>query len=78
VQQRPGPRERRPPPVEGRKEPKLYYSSQVRQAPPHFVLFTNLMRQPHFSYQRYLENTLRTALGLDGVPIRVIIKGRKR
>jgi GTP-binding protein len=70
--------QRRPPPVEGRKEPKLYYSSQVRQAPPHFVLFTNLMRQPHFSYQRYLENTLRTALGLDGVPIRVIIKGRKR
>jgi GTP-binding protein len=68
----------RPPPVEGRKEPKLYYSSQVRQAPPHFVLFSNLTRQPHFSYQRYLENTLRAALGLDGVPIRVIIKGRKR
>ena len=69
---------RRPPPVEGRKEPKLYYSSQVRRAPPHFVLFTNLARQPHFSYLRYLENALRTALGLDGVPIRVIIKGRKR
>jgi GTP-binding protein len=70
--------QRRPPPAELRKEPKLYYSSQVRQAPPHFVLFTNLVRQPHFSYQRYLENTLRAALGLDGVPIRVIIKGRKR
>jgi GTP-binding protein len=69
---------RTPPSVEGRREPKLYYSSQVRQAPPHFVLFTNLVRQPHFSYQRYLENTLRTSLSLDGVPIRVIIKGRKR
>ena len=70
--------DRRPPSGEGRREPKLYYSSQVRHAPPHFVLFTNLVRPPHFSYQRYLENALRASLGLDGVPIRVIIKGRKR
>jgi len=70
--------QRRPPSVGERREPKLYYSSQVRQAPPHFVLFTNLTRQPHFSYLRYLENILRASLGLDGVPIRVIIKERKR
>ena len=67
----------RPPPMGGRKAPKLYYCSQVHRAPPNFVLFTNLTRDLHFSYMRYLENVLRDALGLDGVPIRVMIRGRQ-
>ncbi len=67
---------KRPPPTGGRSEAKLFYCSQVHRAPPHFVLFTNLSRPPHFSYLRYLENELRGALGLEGVPIRVMIKGR--
>jgi GTP-binding protein len=70
--------ERTPPPMAGRKAPKLYYCSQVRSSPPGFVLFTNLTQDLHFSYLRYLENALREALGLDGVPIRVMIRGRKR
>jgi len=65
-----------PPPMAGRKAPKIYYCSQVRDAPPQFVLFTNLAKPVHFSYLRYLENVLRDAMGLDGVPIRVIIRGR--
>ena len=69
--------EQRPPSVQGRKEPKFYYATQVQSAPPSFVLFTNLSGKPHFSYMRYLENILRESLGLDGVPIRVMIKGRK-
>jgi GTP-binding protein len=69
--------DQRPPPMAGSKAPKIYYCSQVRHAPPHFVLFTNLLKPPHFSYLRYLENVLREALGLAGVPIRVIIRGRK-
>jgi len=68
--------DRRPPASAGRKEPRLYYCSQVHRAPPHFLLFTNLDRRPHFSYVRYLENNLRDTLGLEGVPIRVMIKGR--
>jgi len=67
----------RPPPMAGSKAPKLYYCSQVRRAPPQFVLFTNLPKPPHFSYIRYLENVLREAFGLEGVPIRVMIRGRK-
>ena len=67
----------RPPSSPGRREPKLYYCAQVNQGPPRFVLFTNLHNEPHFSYLRYLENTLRDALGLEGVPIRVMIKGRQ-
>jgi len=70
--------ERRPPPMAGKKGPKFYYCSQVDYGPPQFVLFTNLPKSPHFSYVRYLENVLREAFGLDGVPIRVIIRGRQR
>jgi GTP-binding protein len=68
----------RPPAMAGKKAPRLYYCTQVRHSPPHFVLFTNLPKSPHFSYMRYLENVLRQALGLDGVPIRVIIRGREK
>ncbi len=70
--------ERRPPPVQGRKEPRFYYATQVQSSPPAFVLFTNLNQEPHFSYMRYLENTLRVQLGLEGIPIRVMIRGRKK
>ncbi|MFV2072877.1 MAG: ribosome biogenesis GTPase Der [Thermoanaerobaculales bacterium] len=66
-----------PPPIAGKRAPRLYYCSQVHRAPPHFIFFTNLPRSPHFSYMRYLENTLRNAFGLAGVPIRVMIRGRK-
>ena len=69
--------EQRPPSMQGRKEPKFYYATQIQHAPPKFMLFTNLPGKPHFSYLRYLENILRENLGLDGVPIRVMIKGRK-
>jgi GTP-binding protein len=67
-----------PPAVSGRREPRLFYCAQVGSSPPRFTLFTNLTGQPHFSYLRHLENTLRSAFGLDGVPIRVMIKGRPR
>jgi GTP-binding protein len=70
--------ESRPPAMAGKRAPRLYYCSQVRHSPPQFVLFTNLPKSPHFSYMRYLENVLRKALGLDGVPFRVIIRGRDR
>jgi GTP-binding protein len=68
----------RPPPMAGKKAPRLYYCTQARHSPPQYVLFTNLPKSPHFSYMRYLENALRKALGLDGVPFRVIIRGRER
>ncbi len=69
--------ERNPPPLSGRKAPKFYYGTQVAYRPPAFVLFTNLNQDPHFSYLRYLDNVLREAFDLAGVPIRVMIRGRK-
>jgi GTP-binding protein len=68
--------QRRPPPSAGRQEPRLFYSTQLKHPPPSFLLFTNVNRKLHFSYQRYLENVLRETFGLAGVPIRVMIKGR--
>jgi GTP-binding protein len=69
--------EERPPSSSSRRAPKIYYCTQINHAPPRFVLFTNLTGKLHFSYLRYLENTLRDSLGLEGVPIRVMIKGRQ-
>lgn len=69
---------RRPPAVEGSKGPRFFYATQVQSSPPAFILFTNLNHEPHFSYMRFLENTLRKELGLEGIPIRVMIRGRKK
>jgi len=69
---------RRPPAMSDNREPRFYYATQVQSSPPAFVLFTNLNKTPHFSYMRYLENILRQHLNLDGIPIRVMIRGRKK
>ncbi|MCG6964241.1 MAG: ribosome biogenesis GTPase Der [Acidobacteria bacterium] len=66
-----------PPPSGGRREAKLFYATQVGSGPPRFVLFTNLNQPVHFSYLRHLENVLRESFGLAGVPIKVMIRGRK-
>jgi GTP-binding protein len=69
--------QRQPPPVAGKREAKLFYALQVQHGPPAFVLYTNFGTGVHFSYLRFLENTLRDAFDLAGVPIRVMIRGRK-
>ena len=50
--------------------------SQSSVAPPTFVLFCNDAELFHFSYQRYIENCLRTAYGFAGTPIVLVIKQR--
>ncbi|NOZ93784.1 MAG: ribosome biogenesis GTPase Der [Acidobacteria bacterium] len=67
-----------PPSAGGGREAKLYYATQVGRRPPAFALFTNLSGEVHFSYQRHLENVLREYFQLAGVPIKVMIRGRKR
>ncbi|MTI61112.1 MAG: ribosome biogenesis GTPase Der [Firmicutes bacterium] len=67
---------REPPAVKGRRL-KLYYATQVGIKPPTFVLFVNNPDLMHFSYQRYLDNTLRKAFGFIGTSIRIKLKSRK-
>lgn len=62
-----------PPSDKGRRL-KIYYMTQTGIKPPHFVCFCNDARLFHFSYQRYLENQLRSVFGLEGTPIRMTIR----
>ena len=62
------------PPTDKGRRLKIYYMTQISVKPPHFVIFCNDARLFHFSYQRYLENQIRAAFGLDGTPIRITIR----
>ena len=62
------------PPSDKGKRLKIYYMTQISVAPPTFVIFCNDAELFHFSYQRYLENCLRSTFGFSGTPIRLIIR----
>ncbi len=62
------------PPTDKGRRLKIYYMTQTSVAPPTFVLFCNSIELFHFSYQRYIENCLRTTFGFRGTPIKMIIK----
>lgn len=62
-----------PPSDKGRRL-KIYYMTQTGIKPPNFVVFCNSSELFHFSYQRYLENQIRATFGLEGTPIRMVIR----
>lgn len=64
------------PPSDKGKRLKIYYGTQPSAKPPTFVIFVNSKELAHFSYIRYLENQIRDAFGLDGTPVRFIIRER--
>ena len=66
-----------PPPTRNGKQLKIYYASQVATAPPTIVLFVNDPELLHFSYKRFIENTLREAFGFEGTTIRILARERK-
>ena len=67
------------PPTDKGRRLKIYYMTQTGIKPPHFVFFCNDAKLFHFSYQRYLENQIRSTFGLEGTPLRLTIrqKGEK-
>lgn len=65
-----------PPPTHKGKRLKIYYASQVATAPPTFVLFVNEPELLHFSYKRFLENSLREAFGFEGTTLRILARER--
>jgi|CXWL01.1.fsa_nt_gi GTP-binding protein len=69
---------RRPPPAVHGRPWKMYYATQVSTGPPTFMIFANRTLSKADSYRRYLENRLREALDLDGVPIRLVIRGKEK
>ena len=62
-----------PPSDKGRRL-KIYYMTQTGIKPPNFVIFCNSRELFHFSYQRYIENQIRSVFGLEGTPIRLVIR----
>ena len=64
------------PPSDKGKRLKIYYMTQASTKPPTFVCFCNNSELFHFSYQRYLENQIRSTFGLEGTPVRFVIRER--
>lgn len=65
-----------PPPTDKGKRLKILYSTQASIKPPHFIIFVNEPELFHFSYLRYIENTIRKNFGFEGAPIRLTIRKR--
>ena len=64
------------PPSDKGKRLKIYYMTQASTCPPTFIFFVNKADLFHFSYKRYLENSLREVFGFEGTPIRFIVRER--
>lgn len=62
------------PPTDKGRRLKIYYMTQTGICPPNFVIFCNKKELFHFSYQRYIENQIRSVFGLEGTPIRLVIR----
>ena len=65
------------PPSHNGKRLKIYYVTQSSVQPPTFVFFVNDSNLMHFSYERYLENTLRKTFTFKGTPIKLVVRNRK-
>ncbi len=65
------------PPTDKGKRLKILYITQASTKPPTFVIFVNSKALFHFSYERYLVNQIRKEFGLQGTPIRIIVREKK-
>ena len=64
------------PPSDKGKRLKIFYMTQASTRPPTFVCFVNRAELFHFSYQRYIENQIRETFGLEGTPVRLLVRER--
>jgi len=64
-------------PTKGTRQLKIYYATQVRTAPPTFMLFCNDPSLAHFTYVRFLENQFREKFTFSGTPLRFVFKARR-
>ena len=67
-----------PPSSPDKRHVKILYAAQTGVAPPQFVFFTNVATGFHFSYERFLINSLRDTFGFEGSPIRISVRKRGR
>lgn len=65
------------PPTDKDRRLKIFYMTQASTRPPTFVCFVNRKDLFHYSYQRYIDNQIRSVFGLEGTPTRMIIRERE-
>ena len=65
------------PPTDKGRRLKIFYMTQASTRPPTFVCFVNRKDLFHYSYQRYIDNQIRSVFGLEGTPTRMIIRERE-
>src|SRR5918993_4350514 len=65
-----------PPSSPDKRHVRILYAAQTGTAPPQFVFFTNVATAFHFSYERFLINSLRETFGFEGTPIRITVRKR--
>ena len=65
------------PPTDKGKRLKIFYGTQASTKPPTFVIFVNNKELFHFSYERYLVNQIRKEFGLEGTPVRIIVREKR-
>ena len=65
------------PPAPSGRRLKIMYATQASTNPPKIVIFVNDENLLHFSYRRYLENSLRKAFDFSGTPIDVVYNSKK-
>ena len=66
------------PPTDKGKRLKIFYGTQVSTKPPTFVIFVNNKELFHFSYERYIVNQIRKEFGLEGTPVRIIVREKNQ
>lgn len=69
--------ESHPPPLVGGRHIKIRYMTQPKSRPPTFAVFANRADKLPESYVRYLSNGIRETFGLDGIPIRILMRKGK-
>ncbi len=62
------------PPTDKGKRLKIYYGTQSSTKPPTFVIFVNNKELFHFFFLLYLVNQIRKEFGLEGTPVRIIVR----
>jgi GTPase len=66
-----------PAPSHAGRSLRIYYGTQVRSDPPTFLLYVNDPALSHFTYVRFIENSIRKEYPFLGTPIRVIMRPRR-
>jgi GTP-binding protein len=69
---------RNPPPNYKGRQPRIFYTTQVATRPPLIALFTSAPEGIPTAYARYLENQLRAAFELEGTPIKLSFRARRK